>query len=112
MGDGAEEITAHPMGEVQGLEDIATRLQLYSSRAQKMTQRGYWSILINSGLNNSGYWLCPDCGRMEPKRHLPFYKDPTTMDTTGRTLLNGAETTNHPTRKSKKRSHLQNPSPR
>ena len=77
MGDGAEEITAHPMGEVQGLEDIATRLQLYSSRStEDDPEGGIELILINSGLNNSGYWLCPDCGRMELKRHLPFYKGP------------------------------------
>lgn len=77
MGDGAEEITAHPMDDVEGLEDIANRLQLYSSRStEDDPEGGIELILINSGLNNSGYWLCPDCGRMELKRHLPFYKGP------------------------------------
>ena len=40
MGDGAEEITAHPMGEVQGLEDIATRLQQYYTRSTENDPEG------------------------------------------------------------------------
>ena len=75
MGEGGRNHSS-PMGEVQ-VEDTSTRLQLYSSRStEDDPEGGIELILINSGLNNSGYWLCPDCGRMELKRHLPFYKGP------------------------------------
>jgi len=77
MGDDAEEILLYPMDHVDGLEDLATRLQLYSSQSETQeSESGIELILINSGLNNSGYWLCPDCGRMELKQKKPFYNGP------------------------------------
>jgi hypothetical protein len=77
LGDDAEEITHHPMDQIEELNSLSERLQLYSSRKEEDNpESGIELILINSGLNNSGYWLCPDCGRMELKRNKPFYNGP------------------------------------
>lgn len=77
LGDSAEEIQKHDITTIRGLEGFSKRMQVYSSHFDsENVNSGISLILINSGYNSRGYFLCPDCGRLELKNHKRFFQGP------------------------------------
>ena len=84
LDDESTEIQQEDITDIPGLEDISTRLGIYSSKENlEDASKGVELILINSGFNNRGYLLCPDCGRMEIKNIGKFYRKVGTLTEPG-----------------------------
>jgi len=75
LDDESTEIQKEEIAEISGLESISERLEIHSSKTDlEDASKGIELILINSGFNSRGYFLCPKCGRMELKDHKKFYR--------------------------------------
>ena len=69
-----DDLKIERIDNIPGLEDIAQRMSILSSETDLAdSSKGIELILINSGYNNRGYFLCPDCGRTEIKNTKPFF---------------------------------------
>ena len=76
MGDDAEEILLHPMDHVDGLEELASRLQLYSSQSETQeSESGIELILINSGSTIQDIGYVPIVVAWNLNKN-PFYNGP------------------------------------
>jgi len=72
-----QDLKTENIAHIIGLEDISRRLSIHSSMTDlEDTNKGIELILINSGYNNRGYFLCPDCGRTEIKDARKFRDGP------------------------------------
>jgi len=72
-----DDLKTEDLSLISGLEDISQRLTIHSSLTDlEDVNKGIELILINSGYNSRGYYLCPECGRTEIKDLRNFYAGP------------------------------------
>lgn len=72
-----DDLKTEDLSQIAGLESISERLTIHSSLTDlEDANKGIELILINSGYNNRGYFLCPECGRTEIKDERNFHAGP------------------------------------